>query len=51
MEDFLAPDRVVVGDNGGWAGDAVVELYRPLLPPARRPAGRWCVPTSPPRRW
>jgi UDP-glucose 6-dehydrogenase len=29
--DFLNPDRVVVGDVGDWAGDAVVELYRPLL--------------------
>ncbi len=29
--DFLRPDRVVVGDDGDWAGDAVVELYRPLL--------------------
>ena len=28
------PDRVVVGDAGGWAGDAVVELYRPLDPRA-----------------
>jgi UDPglucose 6-dehydrogenase len=31
VSDFLRPDRVVVGDNGDWAGDAVVELYRPLL--------------------
>src|SRR3954452_21229145 len=30
IEDFLAPDRVVVGDDGDWAGDAVVELYAPL---------------------
>jgi UDPglucose 6-dehydrogenase len=30
LEDFLHPDRVVVGDIGDWAGDAVVELYRPL---------------------
>jgi UDPglucose 6-dehydrogenase len=30
LEDFLAPDRVVVGDDGDWAGDAVVELYSPL---------------------
>jgi UDPglucose 6-dehydrogenase len=30
LEDFLAPDRVVVGDEGDWAGDAVVELYVPL---------------------
>ena len=31
VNDFLHPDRVVVGDNRDWAGDAVVELYRPLL--------------------
>jgi len=31
VADFLRPDRVVVGDDGDWAGDAVVELYRPLL--------------------
>ena len=31
LADFLRPDRVVVGDDGDWAGDAVVELYRPLL--------------------
>jgi len=31
VADFLEPDRVVVGDVGDWAGDAVVELYRPLL--------------------
>ncbi len=30
LEDFLAPDRVVVGDEGDWAGDAVVDLYAPL---------------------
>jgi UDPglucose 6-dehydrogenase len=30
LEDFLAPDRVVVGDGGSWAGDAVIELYAPL---------------------
>jgi UDPglucose 6-dehydrogenase len=28
--DFLHPDRVVVGDDGDWAGDAVVDLYAPL---------------------
>jgi UDPglucose 6-dehydrogenase len=31
VKDFLHPDRVVVGDEGDWAGDAAVELYRPLL--------------------
>src|ERR1700722_14147536 len=30
VKDFMNPDRVVVGDNGDWAGDAVVELYAPL---------------------
>jgi UDPglucose 6-dehydrogenase len=36
LEDFLAPDRVVVGDDGDWAGDAVVELYAPLASPLVR---------------
>jgi len=36
VEDFLAPDRVVVGDHGDWAGDAVVELYAPLDAPLVR---------------
>ena len=30
VKDFLDPDRVVIGDLGDWAGDAVEELYRPL---------------------
>ncbi len=30
VKDFLDPDRVVVGDDGDWAGDAVVDLYAPL---------------------
>jgi UDPglucose 6-dehydrogenase len=30
VQDFLNPDRVVVGDDGDWAGQAVVDLYRPL---------------------
>jgi UDPglucose 6-dehydrogenase len=30
VADFKHPDRVVVGDDGGWAGDAVVALYEPL---------------------
>jgi UDPglucose 6-dehydrogenase len=30
IKDFMHPDRVVVGDIGDWAGDAVVELYAPL---------------------
>jgi len=36
VHDFLHPDRVVVGDNGDWAGDAVVELYAPLRAPLVR---------------
>ncbi len=36
VDDFLHPDRVVVGDDGDWAGDAVVELYRPLGAPLVR---------------
>jgi UDPglucose 6-dehydrogenase len=36
LEDFLHPDRVVVGDHGDWAGDAVVELYSPLGAPLVR---------------
>ena len=36
LEDFLHPDRVVVGDEGGWAGDAVSELYAPLDAPLVR---------------
>jgi UDPglucose 6-dehydrogenase len=36
LEDFLHPDRVVVGDQGDWAGDAVVDLYEPLGAPLVR---------------
>jgi UDPglucose 6-dehydrogenase len=36
LADFRAPDRVVVGDDGDWAGDAVVELYAPLGAPLVR---------------
>ena len=36
VEDFLHPDRVVVGDDGDWAGDAVAELYAPLGAPLVR---------------
>ena len=36
VEDFLNPDRVVVGDDGDWAGDAVVELYAQLDAPLVR---------------
>src|SRR4051794_17056199 len=30
VRDFLQPDRVVIGDDGDWAGDAVADLYAPL---------------------
>ena len=36
LQDFLKPDRVVVGDDGDWAGEAVVELYAPLGAPLVR---------------
>jgi UDPglucose 6-dehydrogenase len=36
LDDFRAPDRVVVGDDGDWAGDAVSELYAPLDAPLVR---------------
>jgi len=36
IADFLAPNRVVVGDDGDWAGDAVVSLYEPLDAPLVR---------------
>src|SRR3954465_3350000 len=36
LADFLQPDRVVIGDDGDWAGDAVAELYAPLNAPVVR---------------
>jgi UDPglucose 6-dehydrogenase len=36
VEDFMNPDRIVVGDDGDWAGDAVVEIYSPLKAPLVR---------------
>src|SRR6201989_2176675 len=36
IKDFMEPDRVVVGGDGDWAGDAVVELYAPLNAPLVR---------------
>jgi UDPglucose 6-dehydrogenase len=36
VQDFLHPDRVVIGDEGDWAGDAVAELYSPLDAPLVR---------------
>ena len=36
VKDFLHPDRIVVGDDADWAGDAVVALYEPLDAPLVR---------------
>jgi UDPglucose 6-dehydrogenase len=36
VKDFLDPDRVVVGDESDWAGDAVVDLYVPFDAPLVR---------------
>ncbi|MGH2942672.1 MAG: UDP-glucose dehydrogenase family protein [Solirubrobacteraceae bacterium] len=36
VKDFLNPDRVVIGDEGDWAGDAVLDLYAPLDAPLVR---------------
>jgi UDPglucose 6-dehydrogenase len=36
VKDFLEPDRVVIGDRGDWAGDAVEALYAPLDAPVIR---------------
>jgi UDPglucose 6-dehydrogenase len=36
LDDFRHPDRVVVGDDGDWAGDAVAELYARLDAPLVR---------------
>ena len=36
VKDFLEPDRVVIGDDADWAGDAVAELYSPLDAPVVR---------------
>src|ERR671933_532016 len=36
VRDFLTPDRVVIGDDGDWAGAAVVDLYEPLDAPLVR---------------
>jgi UDPglucose 6-dehydrogenase len=36
IKDFLQPDRVVIGDERDWAGDAVVDLYAPLSAPLVR---------------
>lgn len=31
--DFMFPDRVVIGDNTGYAGEVLAQLYRPLQCP------------------
>jgi UDPglucose 6-dehydrogenase len=36
LSDFLRPDRVVIGDDRDWAGDAVVKLYEPFDAPLVR---------------
>jgi UDPglucose 6-dehydrogenase len=36
LEDFRSPDRVVVGDEGDWAGQAVIDLYAPVGAPLLR---------------
>ena len=36
VKDFMAPDRVVIGDDHNWAGDAVEALYAPLSAPIVR---------------
>jgi UDPglucose 6-dehydrogenase len=36
IDDFMRPDRVVIGDDGDPAGDAVAALYGPLEAPVLR---------------
>jgi UDPglucose 6-dehydrogenase len=36
VKDFLNPDRIVIGDDRDWAGDAVAELYAPFDAPLVR---------------
>ncbi len=36
LSDFLEPDRIVIGDEGDWAGDAVLRLYKPFAAPLLR---------------
>src|SRR6202011_2196140 len=36
VHDFLNPDRIVIGDEHDWAGDAVFDLYSPLQAPVVR---------------
>ena len=53
LKDFLQPDRVVIGDEGDWAGDAVADLYRPLLTAEYGGEGSAssCAPTWRAPRW
>ena len=36
VKDFLNPDRIVIGDEGDWAGDVVAGLYEPFDAPLVR---------------
>jgi UDPglucose 6-dehydrogenase len=36
VKDFLNPDRIVIGDDGDWAGEAVAGLYEPFDAPVVR---------------
>ncbi len=36
LADFLKPDRIVIGDDRDWAGDAVVKCYEPFDAPLVR---------------
>ena len=36
LSDFLEPDRVVIGDERDWAGEATVRLYEPFDAPLVR---------------
>jgi UDPglucose 6-dehydrogenase len=36
VDDFFHPDRVIVGDDDTWAGDAVAELYSAIASPLLR---------------
>jgi UDPglucose 6-dehydrogenase len=36
VHDFLEPDRVVIGDDGDWAGEAVAALYSAVDAPVVR---------------
>jgi UDPglucose 6-dehydrogenase len=36
VKDFMNPDRIVIGDGGDWAGDAILRLYEPFEAPLVR---------------